>query len=78
MVITEKVSCIAAGSYHSVALTTSGKIYTWGYNGKFQLGRRSWVMRSVCPRRSCGTPSLATYQAGGGTWEDCHMDQSLR
>ena len=40
MVITEKVSRVAAGSYHSVALTTSGKIYTWGYNGKFQLGRR--------------------------------------
>ena len=40
LVITEKVTRIAAGSYHSVALTVSGKIYTWGYNGKYQLGRQ--------------------------------------
>ena len=38
--ISEKVTRIAAGSYHSVALTASGKIYTWGYNGKYQLGRQ--------------------------------------
>ena len=38
--ISEKVTKIAAGSYHSVALTASGKIYTWGYNGKYQLGRQ--------------------------------------
>ena len=40
LVISEKVTKIAAGSYHSVALTASGKIYTWGYNGKYQLGRQ--------------------------------------
>ena len=38
--INEKVTRVAAGSYHSVALTASGKIYTWGYNGKHQLGRQ--------------------------------------
>ena len=38
--INEKVIKVAAGSYHSVALTASGKIYTWGYNGKYQLGRQ--------------------------------------
>ena len=40
LVINEKVIKVAAGSYHSVALTASGKIYTWGYNGKYQLGRQ--------------------------------------
>ena len=40
LVINEKVTRVAAGSYHSVALTATGKIYTWGYNGKFQLGRK--------------------------------------
>ena len=41
LVINEKVTRVAAGSYHSVALTASGKIYTWGYNGKHQLGRQA-------------------------------------
>ena len=38
--ITEKVIKVAAGSYHSVALTVTGQIFTWGYNGKYQLGRQ--------------------------------------
>ena len=37
--ITEKVVRISAGSYHSVALTVSGRVYTWGNNAKGQLGR---------------------------------------
>jgi E3 ubiquitin-protein ligase MYCBP2 len=35
----EKVVRIAAGAYHSVALTAAGRVFTWGYNGKGQLGR---------------------------------------
>ena len=32
------VSSIAAGYYHSLALTTDGKVYAWGSNGNGQLG----------------------------------------
>jgi len=35
----DRVVRIAAGAYHSVALTASGRVLTWGYNGKGQLGR---------------------------------------
>ena len=38
--ITEKVIKVEAGSYHSVALTVTRQFYTWGYNGKYQLGRQ--------------------------------------
>ena len=37
--IGEKVVRVAAGSYHSVALTVTGRVFTWGNNAKGQLGR---------------------------------------
>lgn len=30
---------VAAGYNHSLALSKSGKVYSWGYNGKGILGR---------------------------------------
>jgi E3 ubiquitin-protein ligase MYCBP2 len=35
----EMVVRIAAGAYHSVALTATGRVLTWGNNSKGQLGR---------------------------------------
>merc|ERR1719495_465174 len=35
---TIKVSAVAAGLYHSAALTAGGQLYTWGANAKGQLG----------------------------------------
>jgi uncharacterized repeat protein (TIGR02543 family) len=34
----ETVLTVNAGALHSLALTTTGRIYTWGYNGSGQLG----------------------------------------
>ncbi len=33
-----KAKAIAAGYYHSMALSTTGKVYAWGYDGNGQLG----------------------------------------
>eukprot|EP00475_Leptophrys_vorax_P030135 TRINITY_DN4492_c0_g1_i1.p1 TRINITY_DN4492_c0_g1~~TRINITY_DN4492_c0_g1_i1.p1 ORF type:complete len:374 (+),score=83.11 TRINITY_DN4492_c0_g1_i1:128-1249(+) len=34
----DKISHVAAGHFHSVVLTASGKVYTWGRNNEGQLG----------------------------------------
>ncbi|KAL3312710.1 putative E3 ubiquitin-protein ligase herc4 [Cichlidogyrus casuarinus] len=34
-----RVICIAAGAYHSAAIDSQGKVYTWGCNVNGQLGR---------------------------------------
>jgi alpha-tubulin suppressor-like RCC1 family protein len=36
-----KVTAIAAGYYHSVALDSTGTVHTWGWNGNGQLGNNA-------------------------------------
>ena len=36
--LAEKITAIATGSYHCLALTDSGALYSWGLNGNGQLG----------------------------------------
>ncbi|KAK4765835.1 hypothetical protein SAY87_007477 [Trapa incisa] len=43
------VSCIALGGFHSVALTSSGQVFTWGYGGFGALGH-SVYHRELLPR----------------------------
>jgi alpha-tubulin suppressor-like RCC1 family protein len=38
IVFPEKIIAIAAGMHYSLALTASGKVYAWGWNGFGQLG----------------------------------------
>ena len=33
-----KVTAIAAGGYYSLALTSTGAVYAWGYNADGELG----------------------------------------
>lgn len=40
------IAQVASGSSHSLALTTDGKVYAWGYNGNGQLGDGSFVQRN--------------------------------
>lgn len=47
--VEDKITSISLGAFHSGALTSSGKVFTWGYNSDGQLGqgitadRQSWV-----------------------------------
>ena len=34
-----KATMAAAGSDHTIAVTTDGKAYSWGFNATFQLGQ---------------------------------------
>jgi uncharacterized repeat protein (TIGR02543 family) len=43
----ETVQTVVAGSYHSLALTTNNRIYTWGDNGYGQLGSGTFTNRSL-------------------------------
>lgn len=41
--LTKKIKSIAAGGYHSCAVTTSGKVKCWGSNSQGQLGNNKTV-----------------------------------
>ncbi len=43
----ENIQMIGAGNYHSIALTTDGKVYTWGYNGYGELGNGTKTNTSI-------------------------------
>ena len=42
-----KITAVALGYHHSIALATDGTVYTWGYNGWSQLGINSWGNRNT-------------------------------
>lgn len=48
---------ISTGSYHSLALTREGKVYSWGNNSYGQLGDATLTDRPVPAAVSVGTPS---------------------
>ncbi|XP_034033558.1 RCC1 and BTB domain-containing protein 1-like [Thalassophryne amazonica] len=49
----KKVSAVACGSHHSVALTVDGEVFAWGYNNCGQIGSGS-TANQPCPRHvSC-------------------------
>jgi alpha-tubulin suppressor-like RCC1 family protein len=60
--ITGTVTAIAAGDNHSLALTSDGKVWTWGLNGNGQLGDGGTTARSTAGQVAGIT---ATAIAGG-------------
>ena len=57
------VASVAAGDYHSLALTTSGTVWAWGYNASGQLGNGTTTSSSVPVQVSNLTGAVAV--AGG-------------
>eukprot|EP00824_Muranothrix_gubernata_P009636 TRINITY_DN22338_c0_g1_i1.p1 TRINITY_DN22338_c0_g1~~TRINITY_DN22338_c0_g1_i1.p1 ORF type:complete len:803 (+),score=170.56 TRINITY_DN22338_c0_g1_i1:3-2411(+) len=45
----ENVIAIAAGDFHSMAITDRGHLYTWGHNGDGQLGRSCGGLTCMFP-----------------------------
>jgi alpha-tubulin suppressor-like RCC1 family protein len=43
----EKVIAVSLGYYHSAAITETGKLYTWGYNGDGRLGDGTTTNRAT-------------------------------
>lgn len=43
---------VATGRYHTLALTSSGEVYSWGLNDRGQLGRPAPLLPSVVDEKS--------------------------
>ena len=47
MIANEKIVQISLGGYHSSALTSEGRLFTWGSNEYFQLGEDTQIDKSL-------------------------------
>ena len=59
------ITAVASGTWHGLALDTSGNVYSWGLDTAGQLGRARLLSRSL-PAIVAGLPPLAQVSAGGG------------
>lgn len=57
----ETIVGIAAGDYHTVALSSDGTVYTWGYNTKGQLGYEGVTTQTSPKAVSLGDGTVATF-----------------
>ena len=69
----EKFVAVAAGRWHSMALTSGGKVFTWGLNSQGQLGDGS-TNDSNYPVLIPGLTATAIY--GGGTMHSLALNDS--
>ncbi|KAL8205386.1 hypothetical protein R6Q57_008937 [Mikania cordata] len=74
------VSSVAAGHYHSLAVTSEGHLWSWGRNAEHQLGRavdsprETWVE----PQRISGLSGVRSASASGVVSVAIGFDGSLR
>jgi alpha-tubulin suppressor-like RCC1 family protein len=60
-------SAVAAGHFFSLALTTGGAVYAWGFNGEGQLGVGTAAGPAMCSGSSCSTTPLPVSMPAGVT-----------
>ncbi|KAJ0089288.1 hypothetical protein Patl1_33145 [Pistacia atlantica] len=63
----DPVQCVALGGVHSVALTSLGKIFTWGYGGFGTFGH-SVYHRELFPRLVKGSWKQGKYKDTSARW----------
>jgi len=61
----KKVTKIAAGQYHALAMTENGEVFSWGYNKDGQLGHNDNFHRSTPAKLSSMEGKLVTDIAAG-------------
>ncbi|KAI8956902.1 RCC1/BLIP-II [Daldinia sp. FL1419] len=76
----KNISRLACGSNHVLALDVSGKVFTWGSGGQFQLGRKP-ISRLAGPRagltpQPCGrfTKKHRAVSVGAGSYHSFYID----
>ena len=60
------VTAIAGGRFHSLALTSTGQVLAWGYNGNGQLGNGTTTSSNIPVAVSLPSGTTVTAIAGGG------------
>ena len=66
----QKIVAIAAGTYHTAAVTDSGELWTWGSRNFGQLGAGD-TMESPLPVKAAAPPSL---NGGGVVSDEAHFE----
>jgi len=64
--ISGTVTSIAAGGNHSFALTSTGRVYAWGYNLYGQIGDATKINRTVPTEITSRISGMVTSVAAGG------------
>ena len=62
----ERINQISCGFKHTVVKTTTGKVYTWGWGSKGQLGRNSFENSNTPGLVKFDNPFVKIYQISAG------------
>ncbi|MDD2999624.1 MAG: hypothetical protein PHV05_11235 [Candidatus Riflebacteria bacterium] len=71
----EKIRTLCAGKEHAMALTESGKVYTWGRNNYGQLGLNNTTDRSTPVRVTATIGSLNITSISAGNYHSLATDE---
>lgn len=58
------ITSVAAGAYHSLALTSTGQVWAWGGGGSGQLGNGTKTARQLSPVQISTLPPIKSIAAG--------------
>ena len=64
-----KVTAVAAGGYYSLALTSTGAVLAWGYNGDGELGNGKTDKQRCAGEGEAACGQKVTAVAAGGSLE---------